>query len=158
MTCAIWDSRHSSTTSGDAASSTHTAALRAGPARARLTSSPSARQAAWKEADHDDRQPEDGDLGDDLRPHTRHQPAGSAEADDHGLLQPDGQAPGGEDRVDEPSIDVPDDDLLDEHADQCEGQRREHEREPEAPTPLLDDDHAVGAEEEEFAMSHVDDV
>ena len=53
---------------------------------------------------------------------------------------------------------MPDDDLLDEHADQREGQRGEHEREPEAPSPLLDDDHAVGAEEEELAMSHVDDV
>src|SRR6266540_5287127 len=79
MTCAIWDSRHSSTTSGEAASSTHTAALRAGPPPARLTSSPSARQAAWEEADHDDRQPEDGDLGDDLRPHARDQRAGGAD-------------------------------------------------------------------------------
>ena len=92
---------------------------------------------------------------------------GRAERGAHGLLQNERETPGREQRFQRPTVEKPDDALLDQDADQsgkekCQG-NREHERivgerGKFGAEYFLHDVRHVGAEHDHFAVRHVDDA
>src|SRR2546422_5004443 len=75
--CASWESRHSLTRRGQAASRSHTTTVRWIPTRGGLILPAGPDDALWEETDHHDGEREDHDLCGDLGPDAGHDRAGA---------------------------------------------------------------------------------
>src|SRR2546428_11638228 len=75
--CASWESRHSLTRRGQAASRSHTTTVRWIPTRGGLISPAGPSDALWEETDHHDGEREDHHLCGDLGPDAGHDRAGA---------------------------------------------------------------------------------
>jgi hypothetical protein len=78
--------------------------------------------------------------------------------DDDCLFDGDGQAPGGKDGVQEAMIDVADHQFLQHQAYEADHEGGKQQPQPEMAAQVLDQHHRVGAQQEQLAVGHVDDV
>ena len=130
-----------------------------------------------QQADHDDEAAVDVDVGSECR-HGAGQPIRDAhilqagaepfdvlaeercpEFEAHGLLQQDRHTPRGEQRVEQPPVQMADDEFLDRQADQRGDDKgeRDGEKEPDM-QPDAAHDRRVGADHHEVTVRHVDDA
>ena len=81
-----------------------------------------------------------------------------AEEDQHALGRDQADAPGGDDRVDRPVVEPPDDQPLERHADEPGGERARGDGERQRQAGARGEDGGVGAAHDELAMREVDDA
>src|SRR5262249_5899933 len=74
------------------------------------------------------------------------------------LREDDGEAPGGEDRIERASVEPANEQELGQQTHDEPGRRGQRESQPRTPSMVGDDDGGIAADGEESAMSEVDDT